>query len=60
MDEFFLPNLNLNVINDLKDIKKYITSLKFFLMSSTWLKILMTIDLKNNVIQAKGATIDVK
>jgi hypothetical protein len=60
IDELFLLNLNTDLINDLKGIKKCITSFKFLLMSSTWLKILIPIDLRNNVIQARIAIIDVE
>lgn len=60
IDELFLLNLSADLINDLKGIKKCITSFKFLLMSSIWLKILIPIDLRNNVIQARNATIDVE
>ena len=53
-------NLTAAARHEIKGILKYLRSFKCILMSSIWLKVLVSIDHTNKVLQAREATIDVE
>ena len=45
---------------EIKAIKQYLSSFTCILMSAIWYKVLKAIDLKNKIIQARDATLDIE
>ena len=57
-----LSNLNLTpeTRSEVKGISEYITSFQCIVMSAIWMKVLVAIDQRNQIIQARSSTIDVE
>ncbi|XP_013777644.1 uncharacterized protein LOC106462289 [Limulus polyphemus] len=53
-------NLMPKTINEVNGVIKYVSSFICILMSSMWLKILVQIDRRNQIIQVRDATVDVE
>lgn len=53
-------NLSAECKTDLKGLLKYLQSFECIMMSTIWLKVLVAIDNKNKVLQARSTTLDVE
>lgn len=53
-------NLTAECKTELKGVMKYLRSFECIIMSTIWLKVLVTIDHKNKVLQTRSATLDIE
>lgn len=53
-------NLSAECKTDLNGIMKYLNSFKCVLMATIWLKVLVSVDLRNKLLQSRDATLDVE
>ena len=53
-------NLTAECKTELKGIINYIRSFECIVFSTIWLKVIVTIDQKNKVLQARSATLDIE
>lgn len=60
LQELLSLNLSPKAISEVNGAIKYVSSFTCLVMSSLWLKILVAIDQRNQIIQARKATIDVE
>ena len=60
LEALFQLNLSSETKNDVQAILKCIDSFSCILLSSIWLKVLVAIDLRNKVLQAQNATLDIE
>lgn len=60
LQELLSLNLTPKTATDVNGSIKYVSSFTCLVMSSVWLKVLVAIDRRNQIIQARKATIDVE
>lgn len=60
LDALLTLNLTPETRSEVNGIVKYITSFECLVMSAIWLKVLVAIDQRNQIIQARSSTIDVE
>ena len=59
-ERFLALNLTAKTTSEVNGAIKYVSSFTCLVMSSVWLKVLVAIDQRNQIIQARKATIDVE
>ena len=60
LDAVLQFNLSSEAKNDVHALKKYVNSFTCVLLAAIWFKILSAIDIRNKVLQARNATLDVE
>ena len=60
VDDVLELNLTAETRSDLNGIKTYLNTFECVVMASSWLKVLAAIDVRNKVLQARDATLDVE
>ena len=58
LQQLLALNLTPRTISEVNGAIKYVSSFTCLVMSSVWLKVLVAIDQRNQIIQARKATID--